>query len=395
MLTKNNGRRKRILFCFHYSGLNNGAVRSMVDVIETLIKEYNVEAYIIYPDHRGSAIDYLEQIGALCYRIPFYREDFYKTLERKQIIKNDFTYLLKRMIAPYCFYKASRIVSNYNIEAIYSNTIVIDYGFYLSKKTKRPHFWHIREFGKEDHGLSLKSGEKHLYKHMSDSKAIIYISKAIEEKYRSKLNNDTAQYVIYNDVSTDFINPKKSFNMDIKSPLHVAIIGTIQKGKGQLEAIQAAEIVNQERKKIILHIAGKTTGKYFDEIKKYVIAHDLSRYVFFDGFIKDVNKYRINMDVGIVASSNEAFGRVTIEGMLSKLTIIGADVAGTLELIQDQKNGLLYHKGDIEQLAENLDMLYNNRIYMKQLAEEGYLEAIEKYTTHRAAKKIADILYEI
>lgn len=391
MLNKNNESMKRILFCFHYSDLNNGAVRSMVDVIETLIKVYNVEAYIIYPDHRGSAIDYLEQIGAQCYRIPFYRVDFYKTLQRKQIIKNDFIYLLKKMIAPYCFYKASRIISNHNIEAIYSNTIVIDYGFYLGKKTERPHFWHIREFGKEDHGLSLRCGEKKLYKHMSDSKAIIYISKAIEEKYRSKLNNNTAQYVIHNDISTEFINPKKSFNMDIKSPLHVAIIGTIQKGKGQLEAIQAAELVNKIRKKIILHIAGKTTGEYFDEIKKYVIAHDLSQFVLFDGFIKDVNKYRTNMDVGIVASSYEAFGRVTIEGMLSKLTIIGADVAGTLELINDKKNGLLYHKGDIEQLANNLDMLYNNRIYMKQLAEEGYLEAVEKYTTHRAAKKIADI----
>ena len=113
------------------------------------------------------------------------------------------------------------------------------------------------------------------------------------------------------------------------------------------------------------------------------------------GFIKNVNEYRSNMDIGIVSSSNEAFGRVTIEGMLSGLAIVGANAAGTLELIQNKKNGMLYQKGNEKELAEILELLYNNRDYMKKIAKTGFQEALETYTTHRAAEKIASILQEI
>lgn len=393
---QNNFEEKRVLFCLHYSDLNNGAVRSLIDVVEVLINEYNVKAYVIYPDHRGSAIDYLEKLGAICFYIPFYRMDYYETsMKVEQKIRNNVTYHLKKFVSPYFFYKAKKIISEYNITEIYSNTIVIDYGIQLSLRTGCSHVWHIREFGKEDHGLSLRKGENELYKNMEKSQAIIYISKAIENKYHSHIKDKTSQYVIYNDISRDFINPKRSFNMNKLKPLNATIIGTIQEGKGQLEAIRAVEKVNNRIQKVILHIAGKKEGKYYEKIVAYVDEHGLNESVVFDGFITAVNEYRSNMDIGIVASSNEAFGRVTIEGMLSELAIIGADAAGTLELVQDKKNGMLYHKGNVEQLAEILNLLYEDRNYMKQIAENGYKNAIDNYTTHRAAKKIACILQEI
>ena len=391
-----NLKKNNILFCLHYSGLNNGAVRSLVDVIEELIKNESVSAYVIYPDCRGSAIDYLEKIGAKCFYIPFYRVDYNdKTVNLKKKIRNTFAYNLKGIFSYYNFYKARRMISKYNITTIYSNTIVIDYGFVLSKKMGIPHLWHVREFGKEDHGLNLRGGERKLYANLENSQGIIYISKAIEGKYRPNIKKDVPQYVIYNDISTDFINPKKNFNMCNTEPLQVAIIGTIQKGKGQLDVIQAVAEVNKMKLKCVLHIAGKEEGSYYEEIKAYVKKHALQNMILFDGFIEEVNKYRSKMDVGVVASENEAFGRVTIEGMLSELAIIGADAAGTLELIQDGVNGLLYHKGDIEQLAKMLNLFYDDRQYMKKIAQTGYKKAIENYTTHQAAKKISEILYKI
>ena len=91
-------KKNNILFCLHYSGLNNGAVRSLVDVIEELIKNESVSAYVIYPDCRGSAIDYLEKIGAKCFYIPFYRVDYNdKTVNLKKKIRNTFAYNLKRI----------------------------------------------------------------------------------------------------------------------------------------------------------------------------------------------------------------------------------------------------------------------------------------------------------
>lgn len=384
---------KKVLFCLHYSGLNNGAVRSLIDVVEVLIKEYNVQAFIIYPDKRGNAINYLESLGAICIHIPFYRVDYYKKgITFSGRIKKEISYAIKKIVSPYSFYCAKKVVFEYGVNIIYTNTIVIDYGICISTKMGIPHVWHIREFGKEDHGLSLRKGERNLYKNMEKSKAIIYISSAIANKYRPNMKQNVPQYVIHNDISKIFINPRKSYNMDSLNPLHAAIIGTIQEGKGQLEAIRAVEIVNKDFLKVILHIAGKKEGIYYKELLSYVKKKNLEHYIFFDGFIEDVNSYRSKMDIGIVASANEAFGRVTIEGMLSELAIIGANEAGTLELIEDGVNGVLYQKGNEVQLEKILNQFFNNRNMMKQIAETGYKQAVDKYTTHRAAKEIATLL---
>lgn len=138
-----------VLFLFHYSDLNNGAVRSMVDVIETLINKYRINAIVIYPDNRGSAIDYLEKLGAKCYRIFYGRWDYKKFDDMLIKAKRITISLLKNIIGLVNIYKFNNIFKEEKINIIYSNTSVIYIGALLSKKYKLPHIWHIREFGKK------------------------------------------------------------------------------------------------------------------------------------------------------------------------------------------------------------------------------------------------------
>lgn len=118
----------------------------------------------------------------------------------------------------------------------------------------------------------------------------------------------------------------------------------------------------------------------------------MKEYVYFDGFIKDVNTYRKNMDIGIVSSSNEAFGRVTVEGMLSNMAIIGANAAGTSELILNNKTGLLYELHNVLDLADKIEFLCSNRNTLKTLAELGFKYAQENFTRSKAAEEIYSII---
>ena len=72
------------------------------------------------------------------------------------------------------------------------------------------------------------------------------------------------------------------------------------------------------------------------------------------------------MDIALVASCSEAFGRVTVEAMLAGMLVIGADVAGTSELICDGVNGILYE--DDNQICNlNVKKLYTEqefRVYV-------------------------------
>ena len=377
----------KILFCLHHPNINNGAIRSIVDVIENLVKKYDITVYVVYPTRKETAIDYLEKLGVKTIYLPFYKLN-------KNGRKGMWKYIIKKIMSPFLFFKLRQIVKREKISIIYSNTIVIDYGFILSKMANLPHIWHIREFGKEDHGIVLRGGEKALYRKLNESKGIIYISKAIEEKYSPHIKKGIFQEVIYNDISKDFINRKTNFNIDPDNSLKATIIGTIQEGKGQLVAVKAVEKANKLGAKIELHICGKKIGSYYNEVSNYVKDHKLSDQIYFDGFKTKMNEYRSDMDIGIVASKSEAFGRVTVEGMLSNLAMIGADSAATSELITDNVTGLLYKNGDIDELAEKLVYLYKDRKKLKELAINGF-DFAKKFTEGNAANEIYDMITKL
>ncbi|MDE1524713.1 glycosyltransferase family 4 protein [Ligilactobacillus salivarius] len=359
----------------------------MVDIIENIIKKDGVTVYVVYPTRKETAINYLEKLGVKTIYLPFYKLN-------KNGRKGMWKYIIKKIMSPFLFFKLRQIVKREKISIIYSNTIVIDYGFILSKMTKLPHIWHIREFGKEDHGIVLRGGEKALYRKLNESKGIIYISKAIEEKYSPHIKKGIFQEVIYNDISKDFINRKTNFNIDPDNSLKATIIGAIQEGKGQLVAVKAVEKANKLGAKIELHICGEKTGSYYNEVNNYVKDHKLSDQIYFDGFKTKMNKYRSDMDIGIVASKSEAFGRVTVEGMLSNLAMIGADSAATSELITDNVTGLLYKNGDIDELAEKLVYLYKDRKKLKELAINGF-DFAKKFTEGNAANEIYNMIAEL
>lgn len=378
-----------VLFFFHYSGLNNGAVRSMVDVIERLVISKNVHIVVIYPDQRGTAIDYMENLGVECYHIPFGRWDYYISDSIYNKVKTIGKILGKGIVGLFQLRRIRKIILEKHINVIYSNTSVLYIGALVASLFSMPHIWHIREFGLEDHGISYLFGDKTLIKAINTTAStVIYISKSIENKYSPMINNAVHQNIIYNDISSKFSIPKNMFNMALNNPLRICIIGSLQEGKGQLVVIKAIELLKEKHISIELHIGGETNGKYYEKIKSYVEIHNLFDCVFFDGFITDVNLYRATMDIGVVASSNEAFGRVTIEGMLSMMVMIGADAAGTSELIISEENGLLYKLHDTIDLASKIKKMNDNREEMKRLAINGYRYALNTFAKGAAADKI-------
>lgn len=386
--------KKNILFFFHASDLNNGATRSMVDVITGLIKNDDVNIVVLYPDKRGSAIDYLELKGIKTYRVMYGRWDYPINLKRMKKIMYFAKSFIKQFIGIINLLKIKNIIKKENINIIYSNTSVIYEGALISKLTGIKHIWHIREFGEEDHKLKNMYGEGVFYKYMNMyTDKIVFISNSIEEKFKKHIKDSDKINVIYNDISKDFINPKSNYNFNDK--LKLTIIGTIQEGKGQLEVTEAVKILRDENIYVELHIAGRKQGEYYNKIEKYILDNNLQEDVIFDGFITNVNEYRSKFDIGVVASSNEAFGRVTIEGMLSGLVIIGADSAGTKELIQNESNGILYKLHSPSELAEKIKYLDQNRKKLMEISINGYNDAVKKFTNGNASKRIYDLINEL
>ena len=100
-------------------------------------------------------------------------------------------------------------------------------------------------------------------------------------------------------------------------------------------------------------------------------------------------------DIAIVPSRNEAFGRCTVEAMLSGAVVVGSNTAGTAELISDRETGYLYQQGDPASLALVLKEVIEAKEEAREVANLGQQLSRFEYTSSKNAKEIFDLHREI
>lgn len=378
--------RKRVLFLLHDTRVHGGANLSMFDVIDNLC---DVEIFVAIPQKSEEMIKYLEHKGYKWFVISYpswtYRVNnpWYKKVIR---VPQQFMQQFKLVfIIP----QMKKIIEGNKIDIIYTNTFCIYVGCIAKKIWNIHHIWHIREYGVEDHGFGIIFGNRMFLKYLNKyTDHIIFISRSLANKYLQQIEDKKKVHVIYDDVSESYVVEKSKDNRN----LNILVAGLIQEGKGQMEIVQAFELALKETPNIKLFIAGETGGKYYKEVKCYVDEHQLSDKVEFTGFVTDMNELRSHMDIGIVASRSEAFGRVTIEGMLAHMAMVGANAAGTSELISNGETGLLYDPGNSMALAQKIILLCSDCNMRRQIQERGFEYAKNKYTNHNCAKQIESLL---
>jgi hypothetical protein len=93
-----------------------------------------------------------------------------------------------------------------------------------------------------------------------------------------------------------------------------------------------------------------------------------------------------------MCSRLEAFGRVTVEAMLCKKPVIGANTGGTLDIVKDGKNGLLYQFGNVSDLKKKIIDLSQNKSKLSILGNNAYEFALKNFTGDMFGKKIHQVL---
>ncbi len=76
-------------------------------------------------------------------------------------------------------------------------------------------------------------------------------------------------------------------------------------------------------------------------------------------------------DVVVCPSLYEPFGYVNLEAMAAGRPVIASDVDGIPEYIQNNKTGLLFSCGNVNDLKDKIRLLYENKKLMNQLGKNG------------------------
>lgn len=373
----------KLLFVFHGSELNNGGTRSLMEIVDYLIDSEDYDIRAIFPS-RGTAAEHLYEKGIT--KVQYYKygglmQDLNQSI-CKRIIK--FPLLLLRHITIICnAYRAYKANKDENLDIVYNNTSSILFGGYLGTFLKCKTAWHIREYRVKDHRISFYLGESYLKRFINrHSDCVFFVSKGTMKEVVDVIDEKKC-VVTYNSYPKSFIKHKVKIRDN--GTYSILIAGDIKPSKGQMVCVEAIGTISKLHG-VKLYIAGKVSNReYYNDILKYIEDNELNSEVTLLGQVSDMLSLRENMDIGIVASDCEAFGRTTIEGMLCELAMIGRNTGGTPEQITDGITGLLYD-GTAQNLAEKISELIDNPILMRTLALAGCTESITKYTDNNAAR---------
>ena len=162
--------------------------------------------------------------------------------------------------------------------------------------------------------------------------------------------------------------------------------------------------ISQEKKQIeLIELAKKTEnlsvviigdGPYRNYLENKINEHNLNDRVKITGFKshQEIAKYINFADIYINPSDFETLGFTTIEAMACKALVIAKNEGGTKELIEHNKNGLLYNKFDElnkiiinyiknldnKEYLKNINNIKNNALlYTKNFDERNYINFFE------------------
>ena len=138
-------------------------------------------------------------------------------------------------------------------------------------------------------------------------------------------------------------------------PPVVGFVGVFRPEKGIEYFLDMARRVHETRHDVrFLAVGGESSVAdigWFDRMRAYAGSLGLAEVVHFTGTRTDVADLMASMDVVVVPSLNEGFGRVIVEANAAGRLVVGADAAGIPEVVQPGVTGLLVPPRDAHALA--------------------------------------------
>jgi glycosyltransferase involved in cell wall biosynthesis len=237
---------------------------------------------------------------------------------------------------------------------------------------------------------------KFLYKNIN---IIHSVTKEVKKQLIKYIPNDIRPQIehIYMGVKKVKIDENKIKKLQKKYNLSqddfvVGIIGRIEEAKGQRVLIEAISKLNKFNIKAL--IVGHTMNKgYLKSLKDLVKRLNIEDKIIFTGFTKEAPTHFLLCNTTVLATKNETFGLVVVESMIQKVPVIATNRGGPKEIIDDKKDGLLFDRSS-DDLAKKISLLYHDKNFLKELSQNAYKKAIEKFEYNKQLEKLYKVLVD-
>lgn len=212
----------------------------------------------------------------------------------------------------------------------------------------------------------------------------IVLSEVLKKKIEEHIETTAKIRVVYNPcpIITNTENYEKKN--------HILFSGTLYEGKGYKDLIRAFSKVADVHKDWSLVLAGNGEVKQARELSAQL---GISEQVELLGWVNGESKEKTFKQASVfcLPSYAEGFPMAVLDAWAYGLPVLTTPVGGIPDVAVDGENMLMFHPGDINTLAEKLDLIMSDDALRGKLSASSARMAAEKFNLNTIATQVAEI----
>lgn len=325
------------------------------------------------------------------------------------------------------------LINKRSVQVVVSNTSATFLGALAARITKKPHFWIIHELLLHPQPVvEFFLGNRLLIKIIGRLSSRVIVNSGITgEAFPasipvvtilnglnwSRLNRETKRLYLpeflnflekivqrkekeKKEIFTEILQKRQEIQARSRSQWqlnpqnqYLGVVGKLRKEKGQDLAIHALAQLKEEFPRLRLLLIGPPAEKSFlSFLKKLIKELRLEERVVFLDYVAELYSLLPSLDILLVPSRQESFGRVIIEAMAVGVPVVAFRQGGVEEIIRDAHNGCLAEDFSPEILAEKVKILLHDPFLAAKFIIEGFHTVQSKYNLQEQAQKLERLL---
>lgn len=181
-----------------------------------------------------------------------------------------------------------------------------------------------------------------------------------------------------------------------ESSINLLYVSHLRRSKGILEVIDSFEYLLKSYDNIALTVVGDdgdlTISDLISMLERKRISHAVRVLGPLYGREKAIEYSKADIFVFPTYYYNEIFPGVILEAMSFGLPVVTTDEGGILDIITDERNGLIIEKRNVASLSKALKMLIDSKSKRAQIGSMARSDYLSRYTQENFEKNMNEIL---
>lgn len=323
------------------------------------------EVLLLIEENNGERNDYLDRIPKWVDCKFLTTEEFMNKIEKYQGSKN----FLGKLYYSHLLKLKKKISLKELKKYLNFSDIIIDYDMGLLRNLHKINLQNKKIIGWSHAGNGELLRKKQKRENVNKYDCIVTINETMKEGYLKNYNNKEV-VKIYNFLDFDLINKKSEEKMEEDYGKYIISIGSLTKNKNHELLINAFKILKDKYKvSEKLLIVGE--GKERENLEKQIRELNLGNDILLLGQKENPYKYIKNSELYVLSSKNESFSLTLVEAMFLKKLVISVKSNGPIEILENNKYGVLI-ENDADEIAEKINYYLRNEDERKKYEELGY-----------------------